>query len=169
MCTRVFSKSEAGVDESCNRGHTCPATNVNLKACTTWVCPFRLFNLLIDIILDKNHKVAKLYEESDTKRNDRTTHGDQEDGDDDDENIAAGPELPLDYEAGESDDEEGRFFGGGITVETAGALDFIDERDSTDPLVRSRKVYVETGHANSRLSEARKHQSSLATETCSPI
>lgn len=109
--------------------------------------------------------MAKLYEESDTKRNDRTAHGD----DDDDENIAAGPELPLDYEAGESDDEEGRFFGGGITVETAGALDFIDERDQIDPLVRSRKVQVETGHAKSGLSEARKYQSSLATETCSPI
>lgn len=26
-------------------------------------------------------------------------------------------------------DEEGRFFGGGITANTANALDFIDERD----------------------------------------
>lgn len=122
--------------------------------------------IITDILLDKTYKAAKLYEESDAKFNDRTTHDDE---DDPDENIAAGPELPLDYEAGQSDDEEGRFFGGGITVETAGALDFIDERDQTDPLVRSIKSYVEPSHANSQLSDARKHQSSLATETCSPI
>ena len=59
--------------------------------------------------------------------------------DDDDESLTAGPELPPDFETGEPDDEDGgRFFGGGITAETAGVLDFIDEKDQTDPLVRSK-------------------------------
>lgn len=41
----------------------------------------------------------------------------------------AGPELPPDEDSGGLDDDEGRFFGGGITNETAEVLDFIDERD----------------------------------------
>ncbi len=41
----------------------------------------------------------------------------------------AGPELPPDFEEEVADDEEGRFFGGGITTGTAEVLDFIDERD----------------------------------------
>ena len=42
------------------------------------------------------------------------------------EDIEAGPELPPDDEG---DDEEGRFFGGGVTRDTAEALDYIDEQD----------------------------------------
>ena len=44
----------------------------------------------------------------------------------------AGPELPPDFEEEVLDDEEGRFFGGGITTNTAEVLDFIDERDKDD-------------------------------------
>ncbi len=48
----------------------------------------------------------------------------------------AGPELPPDENEPAPDDEEGRFFGGGITSDTAEVLDFIDEREKNDALVR---------------------------------
>ncbi|KAK3680812.1 hypothetical protein LTR37_021040 [Vermiconidia calcicola] len=47
-----------------------------------------------------------------------------EDAEDDD--VEAGPELPPNDEG---DDEEGRFFGGGVTKDTAEALDYIDQQD----------------------------------------
>ncbi|KAK2798178.1 hypothetical protein FQN51_007864 [Onygenales sp. PD_10] len=48
-----------------------------------------------------------------------------------DEDDYAGPELPPDFDPEEDipDDDEGRFFGGGITRETAGALDFVEKLD----------------------------------------
>ena len=55
----------------------------------------------------------------------------------DDENVEAGPEMPPDdeEEVGPKD-EEGRFFGGGITRNTADVLDFMDEQDTDEPKVR---------------------------------
>ncbi|KAI4216461.1 MAG: hypothetical protein LQ351_000950 [Letrouitia transgressa] len=55
------------------------------------------------------------------------TNGQITDDDEEQDDIVAGPELPPDQD--EAVDEEGRFFGGGITANTANALDFIDERD----------------------------------------
>ena len=49
-----------------------------------------------------------------------------------DNDGVAGPELPPDFEEEVADDEEGRFFGGGITTDTAEVLDFIDDRDKDD-------------------------------------
>lgn len=46
----------------------------------------------------------------------------------DDEDIEAGPEMPPAEDKG-PDDEEGRFFGGGITRDTADVLDFMEEQD----------------------------------------
>lgn len=46
--------------------------------------------------------------------------------------MAAGPEMPPEEEGSLPDDEEGRFFGGGITSDTADVLDFIDERDKDE-------------------------------------
>lgn len=94
------------------------------------------------MVPENPYKIAKLHEGSDTKSSDQFTNGHE----DDDENLAAGPELPPDFENGEHDDDdedEGRFFGGGITAETAGVMDFIDEKDQTDPLVRSKSRIVE--------------------------
>ena len=54
-----------------------------------------------------------------------------EEGDDDD--IVAGPELPPDEDG--IDDEEGRFFGGGINNDTAEVLDFIEKREKEGTLV----------------------------------
>ena len=56
---------------------------------------------------------------------------------DDDENgdIEAGPAMPIDEEDAGPEDEEGRFFGGGINSNTKDVLDFMDEQDK-DELVR---------------------------------
>ncbi|PGH14552.1 hypothetical protein AJ80_05872 [Polytolypa hystricis UAMH7299] len=46
------------------------------------------------------------------------------------EDDVAGPELPPGLEEDIPDDKEGRFFGGGITRDTAGVLDFVDKLDA---------------------------------------
>ena len=51
------------------------------------------------------------------------------------EDMEAGPEMPPDEGEAGPDDEEGRFFGGGITSNTADVLDFVDQRDN-DEIVR---------------------------------
>jgi beta-catenin-like protein 1 len=51
-----------------------------------------------------------------------------EDDPEEDDDAVAGPEMPPELEDAEND-EEGRFFGGGINADTAEVLDFIDERD----------------------------------------
>ncbi|EAS29068.3 DNA-directed RNA polymerase II polypeptide [Coccidioides immitis RS] len=55
-----------------------------------------------------------------------------------DEDIA-GPELPPDFgQEDVPDDEEGRFFGGGVTRDTTNALDFIEQQEKEG--VRVRKI-----------------------------
>ncbi|OJD25853.1 hypothetical protein ACJ73_02775 [Blastomyces percursus] len=51
-----------------------------------------------------------------------------------DEDNEAGPELPPDFNLDEDilDDEEGRFFGGGISRDTGDALDFVEKLDQGD-------------------------------------
>lgn len=68
------------------------------------------------------YKSIKLNGDTAARSNGQPTVEDEED------DSVAGPELPLDFEDG-ADDEEGRFFGGGITNDTAEVLDFIDKRD----------------------------------------
>ena len=48
---------------------------------------------------------------------------------DDDDELEAGPTLRPDDEG---EDEEGRFFGGGVTKDTADALDYLDEQGGDD-------------------------------------
>ncbi|KAL8964998.1 MAG: hypothetical protein Q9183_004091, partial [Haloplaca sp. 2 TL-2023] len=81
---------------------------------------------------DKSYKAAKLVSNEDVRSNGKAT---VEDGEDDDD-TEAGPALPPDEGDEELNDEEGRFFGGGITTHTADVLDFIDERDRVDEAVR---------------------------------
>jgi beta-catenin-like protein 1 len=51
-----------------------------------------------------------------------------EDGDE--ESEFAGPELPPDLDEEDvPDDEEGRFFGGGMARETARAMEYLDQQD----------------------------------------
>ncbi|KAL8722221.1 MAG: hypothetical protein Q9225_001266 [Loekoesia sp. 1 TL-2023] len=80
-----------------------------------------------DISQDPNtvYKSTKITANGDVKSNGRATVEDAEDDDD----VEAGPELPPDEAEETIDDEEGRFFGGGITNDTADVLNFIDERD----------------------------------------
>lgn len=48
----------------------------------------------------------------------------------DDDDLEAGPALPP--EADDHDDEEGRFFGGGISGNAAEALDYVDQQDGSE-------------------------------------
>lgn len=48
----------------------------------------------------------------------------------------AGPELPPDFEEDVPDDEEGRFFGGGMEQKTAQAMEYIDQQDEDEAPVR---------------------------------
>lgn len=68
----------------------------------------------------------------DVKSNGRATVEDETEDDD-----YAGPAPPSEDDEGvPEDDEDGRFFGGGITRDTADVLDFIDERDLEETAVR---------------------------------
>ena len=88
----------------------------------------------------RQHKILKSGQRSDpdvkgqvTDRNSFNveTNGYDDDGD---ENDIAGPERPTDHEFNEpnNDDEEGRFFGGGVSNDTAEVLDIIEERDKEE-------------------------------------
>lgn len=78
--------------------------------------------------LDELYKAAKLEANEAPGRPAARAHdsgANIENGDSDDQE--AGPELPLDFEEDVPDDEEGRFFGGGVSKETRGALDYVDK------------------------------------------
>ena len=51
--------------------------------------------------------------------------------------------MPPEEEDELPDDEDGRFFGGGVTKDTAEVLDFIDERDKEDAVSNERLVVFE--------------------------
>ena len=59
----------------------------------------------------------------------------EDEGEDDGE---AGPELPPDFEEDIPDDEEGRFFGGGMERQTAEAMHYIDQQDEAEGDVEVR-------------------------------
>lgn len=73
------------------------------------------------------YKATKLDTSRDVKTNGHDTSKDT-DGQDD---VEAGPELPSEQDE-LADDEDGRFFGGGVTKDTADVLDFIEERDKNE-------------------------------------
>ncbi|EON67217.1 hypothetical protein W97_06470 [Coniosporium apollinis CBS 100218] len=81
------------------------------------------------------YKSAKLTANGDTKGKRHATIED-EDGDD----TEAGPSLPPEdgEEYGADDDEDGRFFGGGVDQGTADALDYLDTRDTEQPYVAEK-------------------------------
>lgn len=81
------------------------------------------------------YKSAKLTANGDTKGKRHATI-DDEDGDD----TEAGPSLPPEdgEEYGADDDEDGRFFGGGVDQGTADALDYLDTRDTEQPYVAEK-------------------------------
>ncbi|KAL4993188.1 Catenin-beta-like protein [Aspergillus recurvatus] len=82
----------------------------------------------LDSTKDPNelYKAAKLEANGDVKSKGKVPIVEDEEEDD----GYAGPELPPDFDAEDvPDDEEGRFFGGGMERETAQAMDYIDEQD----------------------------------------
>ena len=85
--------------------------------------------MLIQLVEDEIYKAGKSSSNADVTTNGRNTAEDEEDQDDD---VAAGPEMPPEDEDGLPNDEDGRFFGGGVTKDTAEVLDFIEERDKED-------------------------------------
>ncbi|KAL8971481.1 MAG: hypothetical protein Q9197_003252 [Variospora fuerteventurae] len=84
-----------------------------------------------EISQDPIYKATKTTVDGDVKSNGMAAVADADDHD-----IEAGPDLPPDQEEKNIDDEEGRFFGGGITNDTADVLNFIDERDKGNDAVR---------------------------------
>lgn len=52
--------------------------------------------------------------------------------DEEEDDGEAGPELPPDFEEDIPDDEEGRFFGGGMERQTAEAMQYIDQQEETE-------------------------------------
>jgi beta-catenin-like protein 1 len=82
----------------------------------------------LEVAQDPNelYKAAKLDANGDVKSKGKTPMV-EEDVEDDGE---AGPELPPDFDAEDiPDDEEGRFFGGGMERKTAQAMQYIDQQD----------------------------------------
>lgn len=86
------------------------------------------------------YKATKTSANGDVKTITRATLKDE--GEDPDEDMAAGPELPPDEDNRlPEDDDEGRFFGGGLARHTMDVMDFIDEQDK-DETVRVDARYV---------------------------
>jgi beta-catenin-like protein 1 len=89
--------------------------------------------------LDELYKAAKLGNGDIKSKRHAQVEGD---GHEDD---YAGPELPPDFDREDvPDDQEGRFFGGGITRDTAGVLDFIDQHDKEEPAVINHYSFMKT-------------------------
>ncbi|EPS30961.1 hypothetical protein PDE_05915 [Penicillium oxalicum 114-2] len=72
------------------------------------------------------YKAAKLDSSGDVKSKGKAAMAEDEM---DDEDGEAGPELPPDFEEDIPDDEEGRFFGGGMEQKTAEAMQYIDQNE----------------------------------------
>ncbi|KAF2017595.1 DUF1716-domain-containing protein [Aaosphaeria arxii CBS 175.79] len=76
------------------------------------------------------YKSAKLNSNSDVKQSAQATVADEADSDGE-----AGPSLPPDFEPGDGDDEEGRFFGGGLDDDAIDAIDYLDAKDQEEAIV----------------------------------
>ncbi|KAL8675204.1 MAG: hypothetical protein Q9168_000457 [Polycauliona sp. 1 TL-2023] len=81
-----------------------------------------------------NYKVPKASSDIHSKSNGTATVEDEEDVDD----IEAGPALPPEEPEDGIGDEDGRFFGGGITSDTADALNYIDEQDQDQDMTAEK-------------------------------
>jgi beta-catenin-like protein 1 len=92
----------------------------------------RKFENPIEADPSQAYKSAKLDSGSDAKRAAQV---------DDDEDDEAGPSLPPDFEEEPGDDEEGRFFGGGLDENAKDAMDFLDEQDGDD-VIKEEKYDV---------------------------
>jgi len=71
------------------------------------------------------YKASKLTSKS--SPNGTHTNGATVEDEEDDDDVEVGPSLPPEID--ERDDADGRFFGGGVTRDTADALDYVEELD----------------------------------------
>ncbi|GAB1196164.1 hypothetical protein APSETT444_005431 [Aspergillus pseudonomiae] len=86
---------------------------------------------------DELYKAAKLDANGDVKSKGKEPMVEDENEDDGE----AGPELPPDFDAEDiPDDEEGRFFGGGMERQTAQAMHYIDQQEEGDVAVGTAKL-----------------------------
>ncbi|KAH7394463.1 Catenin-beta-like protein [Pyrenochaeta sp. MPI-SDFR-AT-0127] len=77
----------------------------------------------------QTYKAARLDAKSNVKQSAQASVEEEEDDDDE-----AGPSLPPDFEDGPGDDDEGRFFGGGLDENAKDAMDFLDAQDGEDAI-----------------------------------
>ncbi|KAF1345640.1 DUF1716-domain-containing protein [Lizonia empirigonia] len=85
----------------------------------------RKFENPIEADPSQAYKSVKLQGNTDVKRSAQV--------EDDEEDDEAGPSLPPDFEDEEpGDDEDGRFFGGGLDEHAKDAMDFLDAQDGED-------------------------------------
>lgn len=82
----------------------------------------------------QSYKTAKFDIRSDVKQSTHASVADVEEDDDDE----AGPSLPPDFEDEAGDDDEGRFFGGGLDENAKDAMDFLDAQGG-DEVIREEK------------------------------
>lgn len=107
------------------------------------------------------YKATKTSANGDVKTNARATVEDEGGGEDADDDLVAGPELPPDGDENDDDDEDGRFFGSGLTKNTTDVMDFIDEQDNNE-IVRRDARYVElAANADGPNTETRDSRYSL--------
>jgi beta-catenin-like protein 1 len=82
---------------------------------------------------DELYKAAKTDSNGDVKSKGKSVMVEDEAEDDDGE---AGPEMPPDFDQEDvPDDEEGRFFGGGMEQKTAQAMQYIDQQEEEEAAV----------------------------------
>jgi beta-catenin-like protein 1 len=79
------------------------------------------------------YKSVKLNPNSDVKRASHATVADEDDDEDE-----AGPSLPPELGNEGGDDEEGRFFGGGLDDNAIDAIDYLDAQDAEEAIVEDK-------------------------------
>ncbi|KAH9863745.1 hypothetical protein J1614_009677 [Plenodomus biglobosus] len=77
----------------------------------------------------QTYKTAKLGSDSHAKRVDQASVAEE-----DDDGEEAGPAMPPDLEDEDGDDEDGRFFGGGLDEDARDAMDYVDAQDGEDAI-----------------------------------
>lgn len=81
----------------------------------------------VNEIIDELYKAAKLETNGDVKSKGKAPAVEDEG---EEESEFAGPELPPDFDQEDvPDDEEGRFFGGGMARQTAQAMEYLDQQE----------------------------------------
>lgn len=89
---------------------------------------------------------------------------------DEEDDGEAGPELPPDFDEEDvPDDEEGRFFGGGMERQTAEAMQYIDHQDAEEgqeEVCEDEAGYVNAPNPNTYIDLARKIRFRLGSTIC---